>query len=218
MTAAQADVVTSLDDAVGHVRAGDAVHVMCSHTRFSAAARALVRRFWGTDPGWTLVMLSLSSLGALFFPPSEGEPGSSGKVVTGYSGDVFPNFTPNPRFARAYLSGEVEVEHWSFLAFARRMEAAARGLTAVTTDSIAGSSMAANEGFSEVETPWGEVGMLEAFAPDVAVVHAAVSDRSGNLAFHPPLLEGVWGALAAKRGVIASVEPSSTTSRRGPTW
>ena len=52
-------------------------------------------------------MLSLSSLGALFFPPAEGEPGLVRKVVTGYSGDVFPNFTPNPRFSRAYLAGEV---------------------------------------------------------------------------------------------------------------
>ncbi|MGI9579060.1 MAG: CoA-transferase, partial [Microthrixaceae bacterium] len=206
MTDARTGPVTSLHEAVGHVRPGDAVHVMCSHTRFSAAARAMVRRFWGTDPGWTLVMLSLSSLGALFFPPSEGDPGLVRKVVTGYSGDVFPNFTPNPRFANAYLSGEVEVEHWSFLAFAQRMEAAARGLTAVTTDSIAASSMDENDGFARVATPWGEVGMLGAFAPDVAIVHAAVSDRAGNLAFHPPLLEGVWGALAARRGVIASVE------------
>ena len=198
--------VTSLHEAVGHVCPGDSVHVMCSHTRFSAVARALVRRFWGTDPGFTLVMLSLSSLGALFFPPADGERGLVGKVVTGYSGDVFPNFTPNPRFSKAYLSGQVEVEHWSFLAFSQRMEAAARGLTAVATDSIAGSSMEANDGFARVPTPWGEVGMLEAFAPDVALVHAAVSDREGNLAFHPPLLEGVWGALASKRGVIASVE------------
>ncbi len=47
---------------------------------------------------------------------------------------------------------------------------------------------------------------MEAFAPDVALVHAAIADRAGNLAFHPPLLEGVWGASAARRGVIASVE------------
>jgi acyl CoA:acetate/3-ketoacid CoA transferase alpha subunit/acyl CoA:acetate/3-ketoacid CoA transferase beta subunit len=200
------DVVTSLDEAVGHVRAGDAVHVLCSHTRFSAAARALVRRWWGRDPGWTLVMLSLSSLGALFFPPAEGEPGLVRKVVTGYSGDVFPNFTPNPRFSRAYLAGEVEVEHWSFLAFAQRMQAAARGLPAVTTRSLAGSSMAANPGYAELDSPFGRLGLLEAYAPDIAVVHAAVSDRAGNLAFHPPLLEGLGGALAARRGVVASVE------------
>ncbi len=200
------DAVVGLDEAVSHVQAGDAVHVMCSHTRFSAVARALVRRWWGRDPQWTLVMLSLSSLGALFFPPGEGRRGLVRRVVTGYSGDVFPNFTPNPRFSLAYMSGEVEVEHWSFLAFAQRMEAAARGLPAVATDSIAGSSMEHNDGFAVVDTPFGGLGLLEAYAPDIALVHAAVADRSGNLAFHPPLLEGAWGALAARRGVVASVE------------
>ena len=35
--------------------------------RWTAAAREVVRQFWGTDAGFTLVMLSLGSLGALFF-------------------------------------------------------------------------------------------------------------------------------------------------------
>jgi acyl CoA:acetate/3-ketoacid CoA transferase alpha subunit/acyl CoA:acetate/3-ketoacid CoA transferase beta subunit len=193
--------IQTLDDAVAHVRAGDSVHVVCSHTRWSAAVRALVRRWWGQDPGWTLVMLSLSSLGTLFF-----HGGLVRKVVTGYSGDVFPNFTPNPRFGDAYLSGRVEVEHWSFLTFAQRLEAAARGLPAVTTSSLRGSSMADNDGYAEVDSPFGPVGLLAAYAPDVAILHGAVADPAGNVAMHPPLLEGAWGALAARRGVIATVE------------
>ena len=146
-------------------------------------------------------MLSLSSLGALVLPRRPRR-----KVVTGYSGDVFPNFTPNPWFAYAYLSGEVEVEHWSFLTFLQRLEAAARGLPAVTTASLAGSSMADNPGYAAVATPFGEVGLLEAYAPDVALLHAPVADRHGNLAFNAPDLEGVWGALAARRGVVATVD------------
>ena len=71
-------------------------------------------------------MPSLSSLGTLFF-----RGGLVRKVITGYSGDTFPNFTPNPIFGDAYRAGAVEVEHWSFLAFAQRLEAAARGLPAV---------------------------------------------------------------------------------------
>ena len=42
--------------------------------------------------------------------------------------------------------------------------------------------------------------------PDVALLHAPVADRAGNVALHPPLLEGVWGALAARRGAIVTVE------------
>ena len=124
MTAVSGDKVVPLREAIAaHTRPGDDVHVMCGHTRWTAAATELVRQWWGRDPGFTLTMLSLSSLGTLFV-----RGGLVRRIVTGYSGDVFPNFTPNPIFSKAYLSGSVAVEHWSFLAYQRRLEAAARGL------------------------------------------------------------------------------------------
>jgi acyl CoA:acetate/3-ketoacid CoA transferase alpha subunit/acyl CoA:acetate/3-ketoacid CoA transferase beta subunit len=196
------DRQATLTDAVAnHVQRGDTLHVVVGHHRWTAAAREVVRQWWERDPQFTLVMLSLSSLGALFF-----RGGLVRKVITGYSGDTFPNFTPNPWFARAYSSGAVEVEHWSFLAFTQRLEAAARGLPAIVTRSIADSSMEANAGFARVESPFGELGLLEPLRPDVALMHAPIADREGNVALHPPLLEGVWGALAAQRGVIVTVE------------
>ena len=196
------DKSATLADAVAeHVRAGDILHPIVGHTRWTAATREVVRQWWGRDPGFTLVMLSLSSLGALFF-----RGGLVRKVITGYSGDTFPNFTPNPWFAGAYERGEVDVEHWSFLAFSQRLEAAARGLPAIVTRSIAGSSMEANDAFALTPTPFGEIGLLAPLVPDVALLHAPVADREGNVAVHPPLLEGVWGALAARRGVIVTVE------------
>ena len=194
--------VTPLSVSVAeHVRAGDTIHVMCGHTRWTAAATEVIRQWWGRDPGFTLNMLSLSSLGTLWV-----RGGLVGRIETGYSGDVFPNFTPNPIFGEAYLSGRVEVEHWSFRTFTQRLEAAARGLPAMTTGSLVGSDMANNDGFSEVETPFGRVGLVAAAGVDIALVHGAVADHDGNIAFHPPLLEGVWGALAARRGVVATVE------------
>jgi acyl CoA:acetate/3-ketoacid CoA transferase alpha subunit/acyl CoA:acetate/3-ketoacid CoA transferase beta subunit len=197
-----ADRVWSLTEAVSeHVRPGDALHIMVGHSRWTAAAREVVRQWWGRDPGFTLQMLSLSSLGALFF-----RGGLVQRVVTGYSGDTFPNFTPNPVFAQAYQNGVVEVEHWSFLAFAQRLEAAARGLPAVTTRSIVDSSMQDNDAYARVDTPFGPVGLLAPLVPDVALLHAPVADVDGNVAIHPPLLEGVWGALAARRGAIVTVE------------
>ncbi|MBV8691852.1 MAG: hypothetical protein JOY57_09360, partial [Actinobacteria bacterium] len=58
----------SLEEAVArHVQPGDAVHVMTGHSRWTAAARELARQMWGSDPGLTLQMVSLSTLGALFF-------------------------------------------------------------------------------------------------------------------------------------------------------
>jgi len=191
-----------LADAVArNVRPGDSVHVMLGHSRWTAGARELVRQFWGTDPGFTLVMTSLGALGALFF-----EGGLVRKVVTAYSGNSFPTYSPNPIFRRAYESGAVEVEHWSILTLAQRMEAAARGLPAVVTGSLAGSSMETNEGFSVVDSAFGPVGLVAPLAPDVSLLHAAVADRDGNLALSEPLLEGVWGAWAARRGVVATVE------------
>ena len=66
--------------------------------------------------------------------------------------------------------------------------------------------MAANDALRRVDSPFGEVGLLAPLVPDVALMHAPVADRDGNIALHPPLLEGVWGALAARRGAIVTVE------------
>lgn len=197
----------SLADAVeANVRPGDAVHIMLGHSRWTAAARELARQFWGEDPGFTLVMTSLGALSALFF-----EGGLLERVVTAYSGNSFPTYNPNPIFCRGYQSGAVDVEHWSILTLAQRLEAAARGLPAVVTGSLVGSSMAPNEDFATVASPFGggsaeEIGLVAPLAPDVALLHAAVADTEGNLAVSEPLLEGVWGAWAARRGVVATVE------------
>ncbi|HEY7947579.1 MAG TPA: CoA-transferase [Acidimicrobiales bacterium] len=192
----------SLSDAVErHVRPGDTVQILCGHSRWTAAAREMARQFWGTDAGFTLVMISLSSLGALFF-----RGGMVRKVVTTYSGDTFPTYTPNPVFQEAYASGAVEVEHWSILTYTQRLEAAARGLPALVTGSLKGSSMDENDAFATVASPFGPVGLLAPLVPDVTLVHGAVADVAGNVVLSEPLLEGAWGAWAARRGVIATVE------------
>ncbi len=137
----------TLSDAVErHIHHGDAVQILCGHCRWSAAAREMARQFWGTDAGFTLIMVSLSSLGALFFRGNMVR-----KVVTTYSGDTFPTYTPNPVFQKAYASGAVDVEHWSILTFTQRLEAAARGLPAIVTGSLDGSSMAGNDAFATAD-------------------------------------------------------------------
>ena len=93
-----APLVTSLDDAIArNVRVGDTVQVMLGHSRWTAGARELARQFWGRDPGFTLVMTSLGALGALFF-----RGGLVRMVVTTYSGNSFPTYTPNSVFRNAY--------------------------------------------------------------------------------------------------------------------
>jgi acyl CoA:acetate/3-ketoacid CoA transferase alpha subunit/acyl CoA:acetate/3-ketoacid CoA transferase beta subunit len=197
-----APVLAPLDEAIAkNVRPGDTVLVMMGHSRWTAGARELARQFWGTDPGFTLVMTSLGALGGAFI-----RGGILRKVVTAYSGNSFPTYTPNPIFRQAYESGDVEVEHWSILTLSQRLEAAARGLPAAVTGSLVGSSMAENDAFKVVDSPFGPLGLLEPLAPDVALVHAAAADPAGNLIFSEPLLDGLWGAWAARRGVVATVE------------
>jgi len=175
--------------------------VVCGHCRWNAAAREVIRQYWGSQAGFTLIMVSLGSLGALFVHGRMVR-----HVVTSYSGDPFPTFSPNPVFQRAYSSGAVTVEHWSILTFTQRLEAAARGLPALVTGSLQGSTMADNDAFAVAETPFGPVGLLAPLVPDVALVHGAVADQEGNVALSEPLLEGLWGAWAARRGVVATVE------------
>jgi len=180
---------------------GDTVLVMMGHSRWTAAARELARQFWGSDPGFTLVMTSLGALSAPFF-----RGGLVRKVITAYSGNSFPTYTPNPVFREGYESGDIEVEHWSILTLSQRLEAAARGLPAAITGSLVDSSMAENDAFAVVDSPFGPLGVLEPLVPDVALLHAAAADPAGNLVMSEPLLDGVWGAWAARRGVVATVD------------
>ncbi len=66
--------------------------------------------------------------------------------------------------------------------------------------------MADNDAFATASSPFGDVGLLAPLVPDVTLVHGAVADEEGNVVLCEPLLENVWGAWAARRGVIATVE------------
>ncbi len=192
----------SLSDAIEqNVRPGDTVQVILGHSRWSAAAREVIRQFWHRDAGFTLVMLSLGSLGAGFF-----RGGMVRKVITAYSGDSFPTYSPNPIFQKAYEIGDVAVEHWSIHTFSQRLEAAARGLPAMVTGSLAGSAMEANDAYEALSTGFGKLSIVAPLFPDVCLLHAAVADAEGNVAMSGPLLEGVWGAWAARRGAVVTVE------------
>ena len=66
--------------------------------------------------------------------------------------------------------------------------------------------MADNDAFTVADTAFGPVGLVAPLVPDVTLVHGAVADHEGNVALSEPLLEGAWGAWAARRGVVATVE------------
>jgi acyl CoA:acetate/3-ketoacid CoA transferase alpha subunit/acyl CoA:acetate/3-ketoacid CoA transferase beta subunit len=192
--------VTSLSAAVAEgVRPGDAVHLGMTHTRGSAAVWEILRRFYGTDPGFTLLGVQVSS----GYSPLV-HAGLARKVVTSWAGDSYYTPGPNGAYLRAWKNG-VEFEHWSILTFAQRLAAAARGLEWTTTRSLAGSSMETDNAEHVQRLSDGTVA-IRALVPDVSIYHAPAADAQGNVLVSPPLMENLSGALAARRGAIVTVD------------
>ena len=191
--------VMALADAVAdNVRPGDAVHLGVTHSRGSAAFWELIRRFRGTDPRLTLLAVQMTSPEAPLV-----HTGLATKIVTSWSGDSYMSPGPNGVYQRAWMSGGIEFEHWSILTFVQRLAAGARGHPWALTSSIAGSSM---EKDNDVQVMEDGTVMIPALVPDVSIFHAPAADEQGNVLFSPPLMENVWGALAARRGCIVTVD------------
>lgn len=195
------DKTASLSEAIAkHVRPGDAVHLGTTHARGTAATWELLRQFHGADPGFTLLSVAV---GTPMVPLVHA--GLARKIVTSWAGDAYWTPGPSPVFQRAWKSGEVSFEHWSILTFPQRLAAAARGLEWTTTRSLIGSSMARDnaEDFREIEPG---LALIRALVPDVSLFHAPAADSHGNVLMAPPLMENVYGALAARRGAVVTVE------------
>jgi acyl CoA:acetate/3-ketoacid CoA transferase alpha subunit/acyl CoA:acetate/3-ketoacid CoA transferase beta subunit len=191
--------VMALADAVtDNVRPGDAIHLGVTHSRGSAAFWELIRRFRGTDPRFTLLAVQMTSPEAPLV-----HAGLASKIVTSWSGDSYPSPGANGVYQRAWMSGGVEFEHWSILTFVQRLAAGARGHPWAITRSLAGSSM---EKDNNVQVMEDGTAMIPALVPDVSIFHAPAADDQGNVLFSPPLMENVWGALAARRGCIVTVD------------
>ena len=89
--------------------------------------------------------------------------------------------------------------------------AGALGVDFFPVRSLAGSDLARDlepHGFAEVENPFGagSVSVVRSLRPDVTLLQGVAADPNGNVVLAAPYGEGVWGALAAKKGVIACVE------------
>ncbi|HEX9776319.1 MAG TPA: CoA-transferase [Actinomycetota bacterium] len=193
-----ASKATTLDRAIaGHVRPGDTVHLGITHSRGSAAFWELLRRFRGTDPGFTFVAAAASSPFAPLI-----HAGLARKVITAWAGDSYWTPGPNPAYQRAWSRG-VAFEHWSLLTLVERLAAAARGDAWAVTGSLIGSTMAENDGVRVLDDG---TAMVPALAPDVSIFHAPAASAEGDVLFSPPLMEGLWGALAARRGAIVTAE------------
>jgi len=197
---AQTSKVSTLQDAVAEgVRPGDTVYLGMTHTRFSAGIRELLRQHHGTDPGFTFASIQMTSPHAPLV-----HSGLASRVVTSWSGDSYFAPGPNPVYQRAWREG-VRFDHWSILTLAQRLWAGARGLEWTTTRSLRGSDMERDNGEDVRRIDDGTLA-IRSLIPDVCIVHAPAADPLGNVIATPPLMEGLHGALAARRGTIVTVE------------
>ncbi|MCL5935422.1 MAG: hypothetical protein M1543_02885 [Firmicutes bacterium] len=202
------DKVCSLSDAIKkNVRPGMALHLVFTTGRWpNAAIYEIIRQFWNTRPGFTLISLTASGPVTAMV-----HGGLAEKIITSYTGDSYYAVRPNAAHQRAYENKEVVYENWSLLTFILRLMAGAMGLPFLPARSLAGSTMAEDnrEKFVIAGDPFGtdeKVGLVKALVPDLSIVHALAADQEGNALFFPPYAENLYGAAASRNGVILTAE------------
>jgi acyl CoA:acetate/3-ketoacid CoA transferase alpha subunit/acyl CoA:acetate/3-ketoacid CoA transferase beta subunit len=185
------------------VRPQDTVHLAYSDARPNAAIQQLVRTFAGRDPRFTVV-----SAGLVNIQHALAELGLATKVIASFAGENYPIARPNPALVRAVARGQVSIEHWSLWALIARLTAGALGVSHFPVRSMRGSTMgdeAADRG-ELLELPGQDTCLVAALRPDIVLLHGVAADEHGNVILAAPYGEGQAGALAARRGVIATVE------------
>jgi acyl CoA:acetate/3-ketoacid CoA transferase alpha subunit len=189
------------------VRPGMHLNFASTPSRSNAAVREVARQFRGHDPHFelsatgfhsTLHLLGLLRLGR--------------RYIACFFGDNYPTPRPNPLY-RTLLAEGAELEHWSLLSYVSALRAGALGQRYAVTQSLAGSTLgeqlaAAGKFWQQPDPaqPDEALGMVAALVPDLVFLHAVAADTAGNALFFPPHSEGFHGALAARQGVIISVE------------
>ncbi|MBI2890570.1 MAG: hypothetical protein HYY13_07265 [Nitrospirae bacterium] len=170
-----------------------------------AACNEVFRLFVGRKSGLTAVVTSANSCNLAPWVHA----GLLKRLVSSFNGDGMPYPSPNPVFTRARAEGSVEFEDWTMLTTVLRLWAGAFRVPFVPIGSIAGSSLEGNRsGFKRVANPFGRgsVGVAGACEPDLAFVQGVVADPMGRVVLPIPYGVGIYGALASRGGVIATVE------------
>ena len=195
------------------VRPGMKINPVTMQARPQAAMYELCRQFAGTRPGFEFISsalsgsyLQLAHLGLLR------------KAVVSFVGEGYPTPGPSPVTRWALERGDFEIENWTMLTIAQRLLAGAMGVPFLTTRSITGSSLAterqATGDYAELPDPFnpGSVqGVIRAYSPDIAFVHVWAADRAGNALCFPPFQENIYGALAARQGVMLTAHKLVST-------
>ena len=204
--------VVGLGEAIErYIKPGTKIHIGTTHCCSGAAIREIARHFYGQKPDFTLIMRGIRDTATILL-----HLGLIKKVITSFSGNVYPWYSPNPICQKAYVNKDVELEDLTILTFPLMLMAGALGVDIMPTRSLVGSSMAeANrDSFTVIDDPFGsgrKIGLLKALNPDISIIHGVTADRAGNTILTPPYSEELWGAKASRGGVIVTVEKLVST-------
>ena len=200
--------VARLADAVrDHVRPGMHLHFASTPSRSNAAIREVARAFFGGRPGFRLSSTGFHSMAHLL--PMLG---LADRLIACFFGDHYPAPRPNPLYTRLVEAG-VTLEHWSLMSLVSALRAGAQGDSWAFNRSLAGTTIAAElaeqgayHEMADPADPRRRIGLCAAIRPDITFVHAAAADDEGHVVLSAPTSEGMWSALAARHGVIVTVE------------
>ena len=173
----------------------------------NAALREIIRLFWGTEPGFTLIASGVTTPYVISLITCQ----LVKKVITSNCSYTYPTPRPIPLLQEAEKNGSIEIENWSLYSLEQRLMAAAMGVGFMPTKSIMGTSLAEDnvDSFKIISDPFNEenkLGIVKALEPDISIIHGCVADVYGNTILGPPYFSNLWGSRASRNGVIVTVE------------
>ncbi|MDY6835077.1 MAG: CoA-transferase [Chloroflexota bacterium] len=177
----------------------------------SAASCEILRQFWDTTPGFTLIM-SVVTEHALSLVHA----GLVKKLIASICTHSYPTPGPSKVVQRAFKNKTIDIEFWSLYSLQQRLMAGAQGIPFTPTKSLIGSSMAKEnkDSFIIIDDPFGSgerIGLAKALNPDIAIIHALASDGYGNTLPSPVSQDTHWGPKASKKTLV-TVEHIVATS------
>ena len=207
--------LTELAEAIRlHIRPGMKLNPCALQSRPTALQFEVCRQFVGKDPGFEFISSSISNTSLALV-----HLGLVKKAVVSFAGESYPTPGPSPVVQRALNEQGFALEHWTMLTISQRLMAGAMGVPYLPTRSLAGSTIGEElkaQGLyvemDDPDNPGQTFGMVRAYRPDISLVHAWAADHAGNALCYPPYGENIYGALAAREGVIVSADHIVPTS------
>lgn len=205
---ARANRLVPLPEAIARfVEPGMQLCFASTPSRSNAAIRELARQFRGKNPEFVLSATGFHSLLHLLGVLRLGR-----RYVGCFFGDNYPAPRANLLYGELRREG-YDIEHWSLWSYVSALAAGAHGQPFAFTRSLVGTDLGARlaeQGklfeVADPSEPGRKLAMVRAMSPDITLLHAPLGDAFGNVAFAPPYGEGFYSALAARRGVIVTVE------------